>query len=211
MFAIFRTIFEILLPRRDRIVRIDSYTLENLRVNPARHIAHNFEITTLMSYKTQAVEDCVRALKYDGTDHASLLLAEVLAEYLREEIADIRLYSNKPVALVPVPLHSSRITERGFNQVEKILEKLPDEFKNGVVSRIEPKTLVRTRATPQQTRLSRVERIKNVENAFATKSETLHDSHIILIDDVTTTGATLVAAAKPFGNVSISLIALSHA
>ena len=212
MFDFLRTLLDIILPRKERVVRIDTYTVEDLELSPTEHHACGMQITTLMSYKTRAVEDLIRALKYDHAGHAGVLLAEALAEYLREEIAHMKLYSALPVVLVPVPLHKNRLRERGFNQIQAVLEKLPDEFRNGTVSKIISDVLVRTRDTAQQTKLSRKERLTNVTDAFAlAKPEMLKNTNIILIDDVTTTGATLAEAARPLGNDSISLLALAHA
>lgn len=214
MFDFFRTILDIILPPKERVVRIDAYVLHDLNISPSEHEACGARITTLMSYKTQAVEDLIRALKYDGTGRAAQLLAEALAEYLREEIAQMKLFSSLPVILVPVPLHKNRSRVRGFNQTQRVLEKLPDEFKDGSVSRIVSDALMRTRDTAQQTRLSRAERLKNVTGAFSlAKPELIRNRNLILIDDVTTTGATLAEAAKPLqiAGIATSLFALAHA
>lgn len=202
---------DVILPRKERIVRIDSYSLEDLPVSPVEHEACGTTITTLLNYRDQSVQDVIKALKYDHSGSAAKLLAEALAEYLREEIANIRLFSTQAIVLIPVPLHPSRLRERGFNQIEKVLNALPEEFKVGTLARIDTTSLVRTRATPQQTRLSRSERLKNVTGAFAASVSTLHDSHIILIDDVTTTGATLTEAARPLTGTHVALLALAHA
>lgn len=207
-------VFDIILPRKERVVRTEQYAIADLDVSPHEHTVQGISITTLMSYRTRAVDDLIRALKYDRAEHAANLLAEALAEYLREEIASLKSFSAKPIVLVPVPLHTSRVRERGFNQVDIILDALPEEFKDGTLSRIETNALVRTRPTKQQTRLSRAERLKNVEGAFRLEHpELLVNAHIILIDDVTTTGATLAEAARPFEHkrIPFSLISLAHA
>ncbi|MEK7509152.1 MAG: hypothetical protein AAB605_00385 [Patescibacteria group bacterium] len=209
-----QTILDTILPRKERIVRVEDYTPENLPAAPQEHEVHGVQITTLMSYHDQAVEDCIRALKYDRSAHAAQLLADVLAEYLREEIASLRAFSTKHVLLVPVPLHRNRFHERGFNQVGLVLERLPTEFKNGELSTIAFSIIERVRETPPQTRLPRQERLINMKDAFAlTDMNAALDSHIILIDDVTTTGATLAEAARPLLNLgaSVSLLALAHA
>lgn len=207
------SVLDTILPRKDRVVRIDHYTLENIPVSPVEHEACGVQITTLLNYRTQVVQDLIRALKYDKSGHAAKLLAGAIAEYLQEEIANLKTFSTKPIILVPVPLHTSRLRERGFNQIEKVLQNLPEEFRNGELSRVDATVLIRTRATPQQTRLSRSERLKNVAGAFtlAADAEGIRGSHIILIDDVTTTGATLAAASKPLDKSSLTLLALAHA
>ncbi len=212
MWQLLQELLDIVLPRKDRVVRIDSYSLQDLSIQPTVHALHGTEITALMSYRTKAVDDLIRALKYDHAGSAAALLSAALAEYLREEVANMKMFSAKPVVLVPVPLHSSRVVERGFNQVERVLEKLPAEFRDGTLSRVATDVLVRTRATPQQTRLSRRERLKNVAGAFSVPDvSAVQNTNIILVDDVTTTGATLAEAAKPFGKISVTLLALAHA
>lgn len=214
MWRFFQSLVEFVLPRKERVVRIENYEISDLGIMPREHESCGVRITTLLSYKARAVDDLIRALKYDRAEHAAKLLAESLAEYLREEIASLKSFSAKPIVLVPVPLHPSRVRERGFNQVEIILSALPIEFKDGTLSRIETRALIRTRATEQQTRLSRAERLKNVENAFdLVRPDLLTNTHVVLIDDVTTTGATLREAARPLAETGIShsLLALAHA
>lgn len=205
---------DVILPRKDRSVRIDEYHIEHMPVAPREHEVSGIPITTLMSYRDQAVEDCIRALKYDKSAHAAQLLADVLAEYLREEIASLRAFSTKHVLLVPIPLHRNRFHERGFNQVGLVLERLPAEFKNGELSILAFSIIERVRETPPQTRLSRTERLTNMKDAFAlTDMNVALDSHIILIDDVTTTGATLANAATPLrrAGANVTLLALARA
>ena len=204
-----QSVLDTILPRKERIVRIDQYSLEDIPVSPQEHEMCGVSITTLMQYRTQAVEDLIKALKYDTSGLAAKLLAGALEEYLREEIANLKAFSTKPIVLIPVPLHASRLRERGFNQVEKVLHNLPKEFKDGTISRVVNDALVRTRATPQQTRLSRSERLRNAAGAFAL-AKAPENAHIILIDDVTTTGATLSQAARSLGE-NITLLALAHA
>jgi ComF family protein len=207
--VIIQSALDIVLPRKDRIVRIDEYTTEDVPVSPGEHEMLGVHIVTLLNYRDVVVQDLVKALKYDRSGHAAQLLASALAEYLREEIANHTAFSTKPVVLVPVPLHLSRLCERGFNQIERVLHALPEEFRNGTLARMDTTSLIRTRATPQQTRLSRADRLKNVHDAFALSTPI--DAHIILIDDVTTTGATLSEAARPLHGRSVSLLALAHA
>jgi ComF family protein len=210
--SLIQSVLDIVLPRKERIVRIDEYALEDILISPQEHEACDVQITTLMQYRSRAIEDLIRALKYDRSDRAAHLLAVALAEYLHEEIANLRAFSTLPIILIPVPLHTSRQRERGFNQVEKILLALPTEFHDGTLSRVQTDVLVRTRPTPQQTRLSRTERLRNVQGAFALRAaEDIRGTHIILVDDVTTTGATLAEAAKPLAGETVTILALAHA
>jgi ComF family protein len=212
--AFLNRLLDAVLPRRERATRTSLRSLEDIPVSPRTHTLLEKEITTLMTYGEPAVEDLVRSLKYDRSREAARLAALILADYLRDEIAASRAFSTKPVLLVPVPLHETRRVERGYNQIERVLQELPKEFKSGELAFVVFEALMRVRNTPPQTRLSRRERLVNVAGAFEVSDpENVRDVHIFLIDDVTTTGATLVEAAKPleeFG-VPVSLIALARA
>jgi len=212
--ASIQTLLDIVLPRNERVIRADAYTLEDIAVNPQVHEASRIAITTLLSYRDTVVEDLIRAVKYDGSRHAAGLLAEVLAEYLREEIASLHAFSTRSIILIPLPLHVRRAQERGFNQIAFIMEQLPEEFRDGSLARIEHDALMRIRETRPQTRLTRAERLVNVKDAFAVRDiAAALDCHAFVIDDVTTTGATLAEAVRPLQglNIPVSPLALAKA
>lgn len=173
----------------------------------------SLQVTTLLDYRTREVNDAIRALKFEGSDRAARLLSDALADFLREEVATMRAFSARPVILVPVPLHPRRERERGFNQVTRVLEKLPPEFRDGTCARLVPHALARTRATPRQTTLPRHERLTNVHNAFTADERIVRGAHVILVDDVTTTGSTLAACAQALthAGAKVTAVALAHA
>ena len=212
--SFFQTMLDTVLPRKARIVRAASYSSEAIPVIPLIQTYGGVSITSLLTYQDQAIEDCIRALKYDRSAAAADILGEILAEYLREEVAQIRAFSTLPILLVPVPLHKRRFHERGFNQVALVLERLPKEFRDGKLTTISFGIIERTRETAPQTKLPRAERLENVKDAFSlAEREAAEHSHIILIDDVTTTGATLFEASRPLERIhaSFTLIALARA
>ncbi len=95
--------------------------------------------------------------------------------------------------LVPIPLHKRRLRQRGFNQSQELAAVL-EEYTGIPVLEV----LVRRRATWTQTRLPPELRQENTSDAFALKISSLPDKRYwLLVDDVTTTGATLAAAAEP--------------
>lgn len=116
-----------------------------------------------------------------------------------------------PYLVTPVPLARVRLLERGYNQAERLAAGMSAAL--GVP--IEP-LLVRARATRSQTRLSRPERRQNVEDAFrlADGSRDLGGRRVLLVDDVLTTGATTIAAARPLheagARVDVALLALTR-
>ncbi len=143
---------------------------------------------------TEPVQGLIYRLKYNE----DVLLAQDLAclmykawQLLKNKI----LYSEDeyPLYLVPVPLHKSRLHERGFNQAEILAEYL-----GYLLSlKVEYKLIRRVKKTASQQKLSKTERAKNVAGAFkALKPDLLKGKQIILVDDVSTSGATLIECAK---------------
>lgn len=114
--------------------------------------------------------------------------------------------------IVPVPLHPRKLHIRGYNQSEVFARGLSEELGIPVVT----DALIRTEMTPSQTRKSRVARLENVQSAFqAPQPDKIRDKHLLLVDDVLTTGATLEAcalclkAAAPTARFSMATIAMA--
>jgi ComF family protein len=122
----------------------------------------------------------VHALKYDGRRSLAKPLAALLAQHGADVLAGADV-------VVPVPLHRSRKRARGFNQAAEIARYFPVPIAHA---------LRRVRATPSQTDLPAAKRHANVRNAFALRRRALiKDRIVVLVDDVSTTGATLDASA----------------
>ena len=129
-----------------------------------------------------ALRAIIHALKYEGRRS----LARPLAELMRRRGADIL---DGATCVIPVPLHPSRRRHRGFNQAADLARHLG--------APIVP-ALRRVRATATQTGLPAAQRHRNVRDAFAPTRgvRSLEDAIVVLVDDVSTTGATLEACAR---------------
>lgn len=214
MLNFLRLLLDAILPQKDRVRRTSARTASDIPLSPTAHQLLGKEITTILDYRENATAELLQSLKYDASGHAVKLCSVLLEDYLREEIAAERMFSKKSIVLIPVPLHESRLRERGFNQIEIILQNLPHEFHDGALSYVTTELLLRTRPTKQQTRLSRQERLENVTGAFSlSEQHDLENAHVFLIDDVATTGATLVEASRPLrdAGVNVTLLALARA
>ena len=100
-------------------------------------------------------------------------------------------------AIVPVPLHSIRLRERGYNQAELLTKSISKQ--SGIP--IHADALFRRKYTKTQTQMNNIERIHNVQNAFGTKqSNMIAGKCWLLVDDVMTTGSTLNACAHVLMN-----------
>lgn len=206
-------VLDTILPPKARSARTKERSLAELPLEPLAIRCQERRILTLTRYNEPAIADLIQALKYERSAHAAALAASLLADFLREEIHTLRLLGDLPVVLAPVPLHRARQRERGFNQVSRILSHLPREFHDGTLSLVAPQLLVRTRHTPAQAKLSRAARLINVSGAFSLSHPLRSPVHVILIDDVATTGATLLHAAAPLEAAGIphTLLALARA
>ena len=142
------------------------------------------------------LRQAILELKFHRRERLGKRLGELLVEVWTgvEELSAL----DSPV-LVPVPLHSSRERERGFNQAQLLAEGLKYGLARVPGTRtleIAPRCLWRTRATVPQTGLSLTARFENVRGVFAVSlPEVIRGRVAVLIDDVMTTGATLSACA----------------
>lgn len=131
------------------------------------------------------------------------IFAEVLYEKILEELSDLLVMENfRDPVLIPIPLSKKRLRERGYNQAELICEEIIkiNHLRDSVEinMQLEKDLLVKTRETEHQARIrDRRKRLENVVGTFTLKNENqIKGKNIILIDDITTTGATLSEAKK---------------
>ncbi|MCC8363104.1 ComF family protein [Lysobacter sp. A6] len=120
--------------------------------------------------------------------HDDLAAGRLLSQLMAEAFASL----DRPDALVPVPLHVGRLRSRGYDQALELARPLSRALQVPMRSRL----LVRTRATAPQSERDALARRRNVRRAFAVRAGAPVPSHIALVDDVMTTGATLHAAAE---------------
>ena len=108
-------------------------------------------------------------------------------------------------AIVPLPLAPTRERERGYNQAERLATALATHWQLPVWRDV----VIRTRNTQSQVRLTPSERAGNVSQAFAVPDnarERLDGSHVVLVDDVLTTGASLNAAAEALAEGGVRIM-----
>jgi ComF family protein len=151
--------------------------------------------------KGRAAQRIQHAIKYGNRPAYALRLGRLMGEAYRLTPDDVDI-------IVPVPLHRSRLYERGYNQSEL----LAIGFGQECVIPVAPHVLLRTRSTATQVDLSREERRKNVLDAFSVTGDRVSGKRVILVDDVLTTGATTISAArslKAAAAVEVHILALA--
>ncbi len=167
----------------------------------------------LFSYNDPLVKEAMHALKYNGQPEVAALFGELVAEYLKEELADRALLHDAPALLIPIPVTFGRHIERSYNQTELIAaetaKRLPGqiEYISDVLMRQEfhgSNALAPTRR----------ERASNVRGVFEVKNaEVVVGRDIILLDDIITTGATTHEATATLlscGARSVFCVAVAH-
>jgi ComF family protein len=134
---------------------------------------------------TGVLQSSVQAIKYYHTRR----LAPVLAERLRRLVLQQTWTFD---SVLPVPMHTRRLQERGYNQAEDISQELALQLGCPHI----PSALRRVQATRSQVGLTRSERLENVAGAFAGDPHLLSGKRVLLVDDVRTTGATIATCAR---------------
>lgn len=138
--------------------------------------------------KAGALQKLMQMLKYEGMAQVGIELGELAGQRILERHVPERMPSAGEILLLPVPLHPRRERKRGYNQAMKIAEGIA-----GVIGcQIAPaESLIRSRHTLTQTRFSFSKRMENLKNVFQlSEPDVFTGQHVILIDDVFTTGST---------------------
>jgi ComF family protein len=153
------------------------------------------------------VQHLIHQFKYKGQKEIGIFIGNRYGKELLKSP-----FFNSIESIIPVPIHYKKQKKRGYNQSEI--------FANGISQsmniRVDAKTLVKTTKTESQTKKSRSDRWENVQEVFELKKyDHLTNKHILLVDDVITTGATLESCISmlvkiPGIKISIVSVALAH-
>ncbi len=154
---------------------------------------------------TGSVRDLVHRFKYGKERY----LRRLLGRWLAEALDDDRLADVEPDVLVPVPLHPTREREREFNQAEE-LARWVTRLRGVPTGRL----LRRRRYTVTQTQFDRKQRMRNLRDAFEVRhNDRVIGKHILLVDDILTTGSTLDECARVLveaGAASVNAITVAR-
>ncbi|MAQ41703.1 ComF family protein [Mesonia oceanica] len=160
----------------------------------------------LYYYKKGITQRLFHNLKYRGQEEISSYLAEWFTPYLEENN-----FMTGIDGIIPVPLHRSRLKERGYNQVEGFAKTLATNFNKVYIDDV----LIKKEATKTQVFKNRLARQKIKPNYFSLEQESkIENKHILLCDDIVTTGATMkncIQVLQVAKNVKISIASMAYA
>lgn len=181
------------------------------KASPASYAPYHPEVSPYQSLLTcylyeGGIKELIHKFKYENRPYLSKTIAKLIKNTL-EGYGEA--FFNKVDYLVPVPLHPVRQREREFNQSDLIAKELSLGFKRPVCH-----ALKRIKNTKPQTALDKTARLSNLKDAFVLSDPfSLVDKHVLLIDDVVTTTATVTEAArvlKKRGIRKISVLAFAR-
>jgi len=155
-------------------------------------------IMAAYDYRDPLIKDAIWKLKYYHSPHLGQRLGELLYESFLEEIEEIKIFSlGSPIYVIPIPISKNRKENRGYNQSEiiaksfcKIAPLNTFKLKNKIIFK-------KINIIPQAKLNNRNKRLQNIKGAFEIKNkEAVKGKTIIIIDDVTTTGGTILEIMK---------------
>ncbi len=150
----------------------------------------------LFSYKDPRVSALVWEIKYHKNKRAIEVVAPLLADIILEEYAERSLFENwQQCLLVPVPSSKHKIKKRGYSHTELLAEAVIQKLPKSII--YSPHVLKKVVETLEQNKLpNRAQRLKNPVNSQEVVCNLLPHTSVILLDDVTTTGATLTESRR---------------
>jgi len=165
-----------------------------------------FTVARALGMYGKTLLDAIHLFKYNGKIAMGEILGEMMAQYDYDSL-DIRDHS----LLIPVPLHTLRLKERGFNQALILARHIAHKF----FLPLDFTTLKRSVDTKPQVNLGRSERVKNIKGAFdLAHKEKIRGKKILLVDDVYTTGSTVRECTRVLiekGAKEVSVLTLARA
>lgn len=163
--------------------------------------------TALFRFEKQGlVQQLIHGLKYKGYQNIGF----TLGNWLGAELKTVQAYKNIDL-VIPVPLHKSKLKKRGYNQVSKFAQQIAQALNATYTDQV----LLKTSQSASQVNKKRWARWNNTNTLFVLNNKTkIENKHILIVDDVITTGATLEACINVLqqaNNVKISIATIAIA
>lgn len=206
---------------RDTVQNDEPICIECLYQLPATHFEHiennavskalvgrvPFTQASALYYftKQSILQSLIFQLKYKQQSNVGLALGRLMGQ----KLAESKLYEAVDIC-IPLPLHPKKLRKRGYNQAQLLCEGIQSVWNKPILNH----AVIRQRNTKTQTKKSRMHRWKNMDGVFVVRNEQLlMHKHILLVDDVMTTGASVEAfyqAVQHILGMKISICTLAY-
>jgi ComF family protein len=189
-----------LIPHICVLCRLPSQRNEDLCLDCAKQLpylpADSAALVGVFRYETP-VDNLIAGLKF----HDKLFYADLLGNMLVDQLKIIYQTYEQPEVIIPVPLHPIRLRERGFNQAVELARPIAKKLK----LKIDLTSCKRVKHTSAQSLIHADERHANIKNAFAVVKPISY-KHVAIIDDVVTTGSTVLELSKALREAGVEKI-----
>ncbi len=163
---------------------------------PLQHVTSQYYFT-----KESGLQHLLHQMKYKGAKELCMYMGKLMGQQLAQSpwIGEIN-------ALVPLPLFAQRQRQRGYNQSALLCDGIAEVLQKPVLREV----VIRSTATESQTRKNRVERWQNMEGVFdIADTSKIKGKHLLLVDDVVTTGATLESCGRALLNAEATRLSIA--
>ncbi len=212
---LFSDLLSIILPKSQEVEEIENMSEEKISLlMPLYDEIEDVKFKALFQYKNRLARRAIWEIKYSGNVKITEKFSKLLYEFIIENISDEMSFSNftKPIIL-PIPADKSSLREKGFNQCILIAKEIY-KLDGGKNFEICFDALKKIKETEHQSKIkNRARRLKNLEESMLADTKRIAGRNIILIDDVITTGATMIEASrslKEAGAKKIIGFAIAH-
>lgn len=208
---------DFIFPKSEGLLQIESMTASELvkNISPSTHEARN-DLLVVFDYKDKTIKEIVWEIKYKGNRNIAQKCALIIYDILRAELSERALYENFVFPLlIPMPTSPKRRRDRGYNQTEIVCEEIIKLDTDNLLS-YDPHLLLKSTFTESQARThaTKRERMSNLLNYMEVANiEKIKGRCIILLDDVTTSGATFDEAKRALSSAharKVLCVALAH-